>query len=89
MEMPRQCCPECGRQTPTEAPRGLCPHCLLKLGAITAADDPVSNGDGAASAEKPGSRISHYQLLEIIGEGGFGTVWMAEQLEPVRRCVAL
>jgi eukaryotic-like serine/threonine-protein kinase len=34
-------------------------------------------------------RIGHYKLLQQIGEGGFGTVWMAEQLEPVRRRVAL
>ena len=33
--------------------------------------------------------IDRYKLLEIVGEGGFGTVWMAEQQEPVRRSVAL
>src|SRR4026209_368693 len=39
--------------------------------------------------EKPGDRIDRYKLLEKIGEGGMGTVWMAEQAEPVRRRVAL
>ncbi len=34
-------------------------------------------------------RIGRYQLLEEIGEGGFGTVWLAEQLEPISRRVAL
>jgi serine/threonine protein kinase/dienelactone hydrolase len=39
--------------------------------------------------EKPGTRIGRYKLLQKIGEGGCGVVWMAEQEEPVRRRVAL
>lgn len=39
--------------------------------------------------ERPGDQIGRYKLLELIGEGGFGSVWMAEQREPVRRRVAL
>jgi WD40 repeat protein/serine/threonine protein kinase len=41
------------------------------------------------SAEGPGSRIGPYQLVQKIGEGGMGAVWMAEQTEPVCRRVAL
>jgi len=40
-------------------------------------------------AEKPGDRIGRYKLLEQIGEGGCGVVYMAEQEQPVRRRVAL
>jgi eukaryotic-like serine/threonine-protein kinase len=39
--------------------------------------------------ERPGMTIGPYKLLEQIGEGGFGVVYMAEQLAPVRRRVAL
>jgi len=39
--------------------------------------------------ERPGERIGRYKLLQIIGEGGCGVVYMAEQEEPVRRRVAL
>ncbi|MFN0128155.1 MAG: protein kinase [Verrucomicrobiales bacterium] len=37
----------------------------------------------------PAPMIGPYKLLESIGEGGFGEVWMAEQREPVKRRVAL
>jgi serine/threonine protein kinase/WD40 repeat protein len=39
--------------------------------------------------ERPGTRIGPYKLLEQIGEGGFGLVFMAEQESPMRRRVAL
>src|SRR5262249_33186152 len=41
------------------------------------------------SAERPGTVIGPYKLLEQIGEGGFGIVFMAEQTQPIRRKVAL
>src|SRR6266571_40553 len=64
-----------------------------------AASDNRGLAGGAAAAstitlnlpliEKPGDRIGRYKLLQQIGHGGMGTVWMAEQEEPVRRKVAL
>jgi serine/threonine protein kinase/Flp pilus assembly protein TadD len=39
--------------------------------------------------ERPGTVIGPYKLLEQIGEGGMGTVWMAQQSEPVKRLVAI
>ncbi len=41
------------------------------------------------SGEQPGQTIDRYRLLQLLGEGGFGSVWMAEQREPVKRRVAL
>src|SRR5438874_2258743 len=42
-----------------------------------------------ALAEGPGTVIGLFNLLEVIGEGGMGVVYMAEQTQPVRRKVAL
>src|SRR5262245_31339770 len=39
--------------------------------------------------ETAGMVIGPYKLIEPIGEGGMGTVWMAQQTEPVKRVVAL
>jgi serine/threonine protein kinase/tetratricopeptide (TPR) repeat protein len=41
------------------------------------------------AAESEGAVIGPYKLIEQIGEGGMGTVWMAQQTEPVKRLVAL
>jgi tetratricopeptide (TPR) repeat protein/serine/threonine protein kinase len=49
------------------------------LGAML--DDPIT--------ERPGTVVGPYKLLEQIGEGGFGVVFLAEQNRPVRRTVAL
>jgi serine/threonine protein kinase/tetratricopeptide (TPR) repeat protein len=57
---------------------------FLESGApplLATIDDPI--------AERPGTTIGRYKLLEQIGEGGFGVVFMAEQQEPIRRKVAL
>src|SRR6267154_5481532 len=54
-----------------------------------AAEMPRKGGQAPPVGDKPGDRIGHYKLLQQIGEGGCGVVYMAEQEEPVRRRVAL
>lgn len=59
---------------------------LEKPAAVS--DDPTVVSSDAPS-EKAGTRIGRYKLLQQLGEGGCGVVYMAEQDEPVRRRVAL
>jgi WD40 repeat protein/serine/threonine protein kinase len=53
----------------------------IRPGAGATVDHPLS--------ERPGTMIGPYKLLQQIGEGGMGIVYMAEQQEPIRRRVAL
>src|SRR5262245_15780691 len=64
---------------------------FLEQPAVEIADTGVfhESFDNAPSFEAIGGVIGPYKLLEQIGEGGFGVVYLAEQTDPVRRKVAL
>src|SRR5579883_3374946 len=90
-------CPECGAPLRSESPHGLCPRCLLfsQIQLEPPAELEPAGGESSAGAAAPthsetaGERIGRYKLLQKIGEGGCGVVYMAEQYEPIRRRVAL
>jgi serine/threonine-protein kinase len=65
-------------------------------GGFMAAPPPAGPADAIRAASSPpvmteaaGDLIGRYKLLQRLGEGGCGVVWMAEQQEPMRRRVAL
>src|ERR1039457_5499577 len=100
-QTPGGVCPACAFGEALSAPSAEGGTSKLRLEDIPvpAGQGAVAKEDAANTAktilvsgiveEKPGSRIGRYKLLQKIGEGGCGVVYMAEQEKPVRRRVAL
>ena len=69
---------------------GIADHWLKDTDCAAVDPSNLSPARGGILVEEgPGTVVGRYKLLEKIGEGGFGAVYMAEQEEPVRRKVAL
>ena len=67
------------------------PGAGIARAVVDAAEAPtLASGSAKSSSDEPvGQMLGRYKILERVGEGGCGVVYVAEQVEPVRRRVAL
>ncbi|HUC85988.1 MAG TPA: protein kinase [Candidatus Acidoferrales bacterium] len=76
----QKCCQSCGAPLAADAPRGLCPACLMKV-ALAAG---TGTGDGPKHFELPGvaelaAKFPQLEIIELAGQGGMGAVYKVRQ----------
>src|ERR1044071_1638382 len=86
----RPTCPGCGAQLSPADPVGVCPACLIRAALESSpAVDESGTGTMGLIAGPRDDDFGRYHIIRPLGEGGMGTVYLAEQREPIRRRVAL